>query len=317
MTFTEKELKDLKQDILRLKDKLRLDRTHQQYGSELSVTPTANPRSNRGSKLDPTSDTVNRMKISSNRSNYKLTSIEMLNSSTQQYESKLVYVNKEVEADLEERIKAQVEHEFGSDDEFALEYDTMVDEMDDPYMTRLNDVLNVLKYDQILKPISKPSDVVNINSISSIYKEKYLENLSNETVAIIEQEQGTVNLLNGIMDVFLHDDPERILADNMNLPEYDHHLDLQNESTDSMVHAQPQGSKTDGDPFFQPPVYESDPQFDNINPEEIDETRQLLQIALQRNEEYIRSLKQIRLGFLHADNYKQQIYKWCREINEK
>lgn len=316
MTLTENELSSLKEDILRFKDRLVMEKNHQQYGASLSVTPTANPRSNRGSKLDPTSDTVNRNMISSCRYNYKLTSVDVYNNEEKKYDSRLVYVNKEVDADLEEKIRLQVEEEFASDDEYIPEKDTLVDESEDPYMTRFNDILSTIRLDQLLRPITKPSDVVTIKSINSIYREKCLERLSNETISIIEREQENVNLLNQIMNIFLLDDPEHIMADNLGLANYDHHLDLDKESDGAGAGQELKVVDPENDPFFKPPVYESDPQFDGIRQEEIDETRQLIQIALQRNEEFVRSLLQIRLGFLHADNYREQVFNWCREMHE-
>ncbi|GAV30556.1 hypothetical protein PMKS-004070 [Pichia membranifaciens] len=228
----------------------------------------------------------------------------------------LVYVNKEVDADLEEKIRLQVEEEFASDDEYVPERDTLVDESEDGYMTRPNDIFSTIRLDQLLRPITKPSDVVTIKSIKSIYKERYLERLSNETISIIEREQENVNLLNQIMNIFLLDDPEHIQADNLGLAEYNHHLDLDKEGEDASIDQDAQELHPENDPFFMPPVYESDPQFNGIDQEEIDETRQLIQIALQRNEEFVRSLLQIRLGFLHADNYREQVHNWCREMHE-
>lgn len=322
MSFTESELLELKKDILCLKDKLAMDKNNQQYGASLSVTPSINSRSNRGSKLDPTSDTVNRNLISSTRCNYRLQSVDVYSDFTKEYESRLVYVNKEVDADLEEKIRRQVEEEFGSDDEEDSklhDHDTLIDDIDDPYMTRFNDYLSSIRLDQLLRPITKPSDVINIKSVNSIYKEKYLENLSNETIRIIEKEQENVNLLNKMMDVFLLDDPDHIQADNLGLPEYNHHLDLESDEKDKALGKVTNGSndiEPQKDPFFKPPIYETDPQFDAIDQNEVDETRQLVQIALQRNEEFVRSLSEIRLGFLRADNYREQVYNWCKEMSE-
>lgn len=317
MVLTETEMSSLKEDILRFKERLEMEKNHQQYGASLSVAPVTNPRSNRGSKMDPTSDTVNRNMISSCRYNYKLSSVDVYNNEEKRYESRLVYVNKEVDADLEEKIRQQVEEEFASDDEYVPERDTLVDECEDSYVTRPNDIFSTIRLDQLLRPITKPSDVVTIKSIKSIYKERYLDKLSNETISIIEKEQENVNLLNQIMNIFLLDDPEHIQADNLGLAEYNHHLDLDKEEEDeaSMSHDL-QELHPENDPFFMPPVYESDPQFNGIDQEEIDETRQLIQIALQRNEEFVRSLLQIRLGFLHADNYREQVHSWCKEMHE-
>lgn len=318
MSVSEDETLQLREDILRLKQKLNMEKNDQQYGATVSVFPENNLRTNRGNKMDPTSDTVNKTHISSSRDNFKLTSVDIYNNSTKEYESKLVYINKEYDADLEEKIRLQIEEEFGSDgdDNYIPEYDTLVDEKDDPYMTRINDILNTVRLDQLMKPITKPSDVINTPSINNIYKSQFLEKLSLETIAIIEKEQENVNLLNRIMEIFLHKDPKYLLSDTIGLPEYDHHLD-QFKQTESIQQLD-KFSKYNhqDDPFFQLPSYETDPKFDNINPDEVDETRQLIQIALQRNEEFIRSLAQVRLGFEHANNYKTNVYNWCKEMND-
>lgn len=317
MTFTEKELLHLKEDILRLKNKLQIDNNNEQYGASISIANMADPRSNRGSKLDPTSVGVSRMNLNSARDNYKLTSLEVYDNDTGTYDSKMVYVNKEISADTEEMIRRQVEEEFGSDDDDELDgrENKLVDESDDPYITTFNDILKTIKIDELIRPITKPSDVVNIKSVNSIFQEKYLDNLSNETINIIQREQELVNMLNKTMDIFLHDDEEHLAADNLGLPEYDHNLDLDKIEENGGTVPSFDPNNMQQDPFFQPSDYTSNPQFDNIDPEEVDETRQLLQIALQRNEEFIRALSQIRSGFLRADNYRRHVYEWCKEMN--
>lgn len=295
-----------------------MDKDNEQYGASITLNTMTNPDSNKGSKLDPTSHGVSKLNLNHNRSNYKLTSVEIYDNDTATYDSKLVYVNREINADTEEMIKRQVEEEFGSDDEEDGIYhhdDKLVNDYDDPYVTTFNEILQSIKIDELLKPITKPSDVVNIKSINRIYQDKYLDNLSSETINIIEREQQLVNLLNKTMDIFLHDDEEHLAADNLGLPDYDHNLDLDKIEQNGGKTAQFDGSNMRNDPFFQPSSYTSNPQFDDIDPVEIDETRQLLQIALQRNEEFIRALSQIRLGFLRADNYRKNVYEWCKEIN--
>jgi hypothetical protein len=306
---TDTEIAELKEQLLLFKEKLAMDKTHLQFGATILRQSTANPLSNRGSKLDPTSDEVDRMKLGSMRNSYRLTPLKIYNNDTEEYESKLVYVNKEADADLEEKIRQQVEDEFGSEDEHETDISA---EPYSQYTSSIDDLHGILKFDEILKPITKPTDVVNIRSIANIYKDRYLERLSNETIATIEKEQDMVNLLNRIMDVFLHDDPDHMSAENLGLPEYDHNLDL--EKVEKNGPAQP-NMELPGDPFFLPPNYESDPKFEGIDSEEVDETKQLLQIALQRNEEFIRSLSQIRSGFLHADTYKRHVYNWCKEMD--
>lgn len=304
MTFSEAELKSLKKDILRFKDKITLDNERVGF---IAAPSTAD--GDEGSR-----EKVYRMKLNPPGDNFKLTSVKVFDDVTKEDDTKLVYVSNGMSADLENRIKRQVEEEFGSDDESVADPDVLLSQVQEEDEESFREFLSTLKIDQLLRPITKPSDVVNIKPVSQIYRARFLEKLSNDTVELVEREQEMVNLLNKTMDIFLSANPEHIAADNLGLPEYEHNLDL-----DKFQQNQLQGTPQihdEYDPFFRPPKYESDPGFENIKPEEIDETRHLLQIALQRNEEYIRSLMQIRLGFLHADNYREQIYKWCKEMNE-
>ncbi|OWB80525.1 hypothetical protein B5S32_g4809 [[Candida] boidinii] len=70
------------------------------------------------------------------------------------------------------------------------------------------------------------------------------------------------------------------------------------------------------DPFFKLPEYIKDFNYGISKNEDAEDSRQLIQIALQRNEEFIRSLSNIRNGFIRADRIKDNILKWCREIND-
>lgn len=294
---------ELEEDILRFKNKVQMDRDYQQrHDRSLSIMPNQ--------KLDSTPENNTEKLSLSLGDNYKLVSIQLYNNETDNYESKLVYMKKEFDYELDEKIRHQVDEEFGSDDEYSSENNYTADF----HIENFNDVFESVKLDQLLKPITKPSDVINIKPVNRIYNQNYLERLSEETISIIEKEQQNVNLLNKIMDIFLHNDPDHILADKLGLPIYDHHLDIENEQSD--INNKKKLKQFENDPFFQPPTYESDPKFDGIDKDEIDETRQLIQIALQRNEEFVRSLSQIRMGFIHADNYREQIYGWCKEINE-
>lgn len=78
---------------------------------------------------------------------------------------------------------------------------------------------------------------------------------------------------------------------------------------------------TRNDPFFALPEIDGKDAFselvDNMNDMEIIEqmeiTRQMAQIALQRNEEYIRNLQKIRNFFDNAERIRERIYSWGRE----
>lgn len=328
MTMKENEMESLKHDILQLKGKLNSEKNARQT---ISIIPSKNifyQDSDSNSKVES-----KRKMIASTKYNFKLSSVDVFDEYTNQYESKLVYINQYCSnPDFDERIRLQVQEEFGSDDDIDdYNYDdydragvdqevgeSLLADIEDPSLSRFNDLLSTVRLDQLLKPITKPGDVIDIKSVQKIYKEKYLEKLSNDTIEIIEKEQENVNLLNQIMDVFLLEDPDHIKADNLGLASYNHHLDLdkeQNDNNNDNVNDN-QDINIEDDPFFRPPIYESDPQFEGIDQEEIDETRQLIQIALQRNEEFVRSLTQIRYGFLHADNYREDVYNWCKEMHD-
>lgn len=306
MTLSESEINSLKVDILRLKDKIAMEKENVSFASVPMADDTAETTEN--------SEKLFRMKLNPSSENFKLTSVKLYDDVTKETETKAVYTCNDVGADLEEKIKQQVDEEFGSDSGDDLDYSEIINQDYRYNDESFKEFISSIRIDELLRPITKPADVVNIKPVSQIYKARFLSKLSNDTVELIEREQEMVNLLNKTMDIFLNANPEHMAADNLGLPEYDHNLDLEKiEQNDVSVSSTIQGYN---DPFFKPPVYDSDPAFDNIKPDEIDETRHLLQIALQRNEEYIRSLMQIRSGFLHADNYREQIYMWCKEMNE-
>lgn len=304
MALTDSEIKSLKVDILRLKEKISSEK-------EL-VTFAPVPNANGAAETTENSEKLYRMKLNPPAHNFKLTSVKLYDDVTKEEETKLVYTCNNVGTALDDKIKQQVDDEFGSD--LESDSDAIGDLDHNDYDESFKEFMNSIKIDELLRPITKPSDVVNIKPVSQIYKAKFLSKLSNNTVELIEREQEMVNLLNKTMDIFLNANPEHLAADNLGLPEYDHKLDLEKVEQGNSQDA-PDTQACD-DPFFKPPNYESNPGFDDIHPDEIDETRHLLQIALQRNEEYIRSLMQIRSGFLHADNYREQIYMWCKEMNE-
>ncbi|GMM27953.1 Rxt2 protein [Martiniozyma asiatica (nom. inval.)] len=69
------------------------------------------------------------------------------------------------------------------------------------------------------------------------------------------------------------------------------------------------------DPFFVPPNYQRDAEL-NLPTNESEELRQLIQIALQRNEEFVRSLSKIRNGFVRSTRLRDFVWKWCVEMDE-
>ncbi|KAH3682515.1 hypothetical protein WICPIJ_006506 [Wickerhamomyces pijperi] len=69
------------------------------------------------------------------------------------------------------------------------------------------------------------------------------------------------------------------------------------------------------DPFFALPQFLSSSQTLNIDPDLAERARQLTTIALQRNEEYIRNLTNLRLVTVRAQRLKEKLQDYARELN--
>ncbi|GME95775.1 unnamed protein product [Ambrosiozyma monospora] len=272
---------------------------------------------------------------------------------TERDEERLVLINKKLTIDAV--LKKELDEEFGNPDEDS----DYVDSDDEMYSENATELLQNLDVASILKPITKPYDIVRRKTFVDIYKSKHLSKLADETIHIIEKEQDNVNQLSKLMDVFLGDDYHNYRSDGLALPLYDHNLDLdaklkkdiltgkhngddpnatnnttadvsemdldktQEENTTDLGHTggvvdpeAVEANKAIKDPFFKLPQFKRDFDFGVKKVEDAEESRQLIQIALQRNEEFIRSLTTIRNGFIRAERLKNNIYKWCKEIDE-
>lgn len=90
-----------------------------------------------------------------------------------------------------------------------------------------------------------------------------------------------------------------------------------------------QGGPIVDDPFFALPKtlekYEKQQvkQMEESNSEEDDlelvqqDLINFLQVSIQRQQEYIKNLQKIRMGIVGADRYKNDLYKWSKEMCEK
>lgn len=279
--------------------------------------------SNRGNKTLFNSNTTSLRGLKSSRDNFKLVTMKTVDQSSGKSISKLVIQDKRMS--LDDLVKSELDLEYGP-------------ESDDTYRDDdASQLLDQLDFAKILGPITDPADIVTRPSISKIYSSKHLAELADETIHIIENEQENVNNLSHLMNAFLGDDPDSHLADTLKLPKYDHHLDLgeemnedkpeeeqdadvtqEEENTDaySQVVSNEEANKMIPDPFFKLSEYKRDFNFGVHKTEDAEEARQLIQIALQRNEEFIRSLSSMRMGFSRAERLKTEIYRWCKEIDE-
>lgn len=181
-----------------------------------------------------------------------------------------------------------------------------------------DDVYRSVKLDQLLAPVLHPADVVLHPALSQTFQSTTARALAQQTIEVIEKEQETVVQLLRLMTVFLGDDPSTLLANNLDLPEYNHHLTLnvvKDETEDSEDRRVTRNlGLLEEDPFFALPRLVRDPTL-GLDAELVENTRHHVQIALQRLDEYIRCLSQVRTGLVRTDRLKDQLFKWCREMN--
>lgn len=207
----------------------------------------------------------------------------------------------------------------------------------------------------ILAPVMRPEDAAKNQAIGRIFQDTALRDMAQQAVDIIEAEQKSAAALDLLMDIFLGENPKYLKIDNMKLPDYDHQLvdgetneemklqskrhkndyviesALDNGSTNSVkteeylallqttsenkrITRNVDLSYQEVDPFFALPQVEPDPN-DGLDPRFAEELRQVTQVTLQRNREYIRLLQKIRMGLIRAERLKDQVYKWCKEMN--
>ncbi|EGX49841.1 hypothetical protein TWF173_001770 [Orbilia oligospora] len=65
-------------------------------------------------------------------------------------------------------------------------------------------------------------------------------------------------------------------------------------------------------PWFYPPARDEDARNFGLPPQEAEETRQLLLLAVQKEEEFIRGLERVRAMLLKADRQRKDVWNWCR-----
>ncbi|GMM35816.1 Rxt2 protein [Saccharomycopsis crataegensis] len=218
-----------------------------------------------------------------------------------------------------------------------------------------NDPYENIDIRKILAPITKPEEAVTNPAICKIFQDDSLRNLASQAIDIIEYEQNNSIKLSKLLDLFLGEDPKFLKPGNMKLPDYDHELadgetveeikykavkhkndyviessndpgiinnvkaeeyisSLQTNNENKRITRNIDSNYQEVDPFFALPQFEID--SDNgVDPQIANEVRQIVQIILQRNREYIRSLQRIRSGLIRAERLKDQVYKWCKEIN--
>ncbi|QLL31380.1 hypothetical protein HG536_0B02430 [Torulaspora globosa] len=253
--------------------------------------------------------------ITSNRGNKLLQKAELVTrqvmNSSKPLNEESVYYNGSEHSLLKRRkkIKSSVDEDDDGDEEVDL--------------SKLVDVR------KILTPISSLADVTRHDAIRRTFESGMLRDLSLQTSILIEKEQNSVMRYAKLLELFLGEHPEPLREDVLKLPMYDHNLKLPDEDNaddDEKDEAEQQQDTTerdnDGeDPFFALPRVGGPEALLSLLPsvnspevaEEAEATRQLAQIALQRNQEFIRNLQTVRSALVKANRVRERILSWSRE----
>lgn len=201
--------------------------------------------------------------------------------------------------------------------------DKITDESYD-YDCNLSKLVDVRK---ILTPIASLADITRHGSIKRSFEGKVLRELSLQSIMMIEKEQNSVMRYSKLLEVFLGDHPEPLYESELNLPAYDHNLKLPEEDSadidDKEIAPRQDGDANGEDPFFALPHVGGHAALLRLLPadnspqilEDVETIRQLAQIALQRNEEFVRNLRKIRASLVKANRIRERILNWSREYS--
>ncbi|CCF59199.1 hypothetical protein KAFR_0G01650 [Kazachstania africana CBS 2517] len=201
--------------------------------------------------------------------------------------------------------------------------DNSSDDSDEEDYYDLHKLVNVR---DLLVPIGSLSDIIKRPNINRPFVNPIIDKLSLQIILMIEKEQLSGNRYSRLLDIFLGDSPEPLLEKNLGLDNYDHNLKLPDEENDEDLTME--GEKDDAvdaeddDPFFALPKMDKSTglkklMHDSIESstatEQMEITRQMAQIALQRNQEFIRNLKKISLFLDKTMRIRERILSWSKE----
>lgn len=257
--------------------------------------------------------------ISSNRGNKLLQSSELVSrralNNSKPIDEDCVYYNGSEHNLLQRRKRIRLSPEFHDE----------LDELDDEDDNEYDDLSQLVDVRKVLTPISSLADIARHEPVSRPFKSKVLRELALQAVLMIEMEQNSVIRYAKLLDVFLGDYPQPLYESNLNLANYDHNLKLpEREDADTDEKGKQESKETDGkdgDPFFALPKLNGSDAIMSLLPEanspevseEIEVARQLAQIALQRNQEFVRNLQKVRNALIKASRIKERIYAWSEE----
>ncbi|KAL6927313.1 hypothetical protein ACO0SA_003611 [Hanseniaspora valbyensis] len=183
--------------------KRRYDPNHAKKSHIFDVI-ASNENTNRNKKLLQGSEWVSRNKMTN-----------ML------YENRVFYNG--VEHKLLSRTKSKFNADGGNDNNNNENSDS--DEFD---------INKLCHAEDILKSISSLKDVVTHPTIKRTFlNDKVFNSLELQIALMIEKAKMESVVFNKYVSVFLGDDPLQYLEDKMKLPEYDHHIDFENDDDDN------------------------------------------------------------------------------------
>lgn len=195
------------------------------------------------------------------------------------------------------------------------------------------DLSKLVDVRRVLTPIASLADITTHEAIKRSFDGKALRELSFQSIMMIEQEQNSVMRYSNLLEVFLGDHPEPLYESVLKLPAYDHHLKLPEEDSAEVDEKESvlrqddsEGAKNNAageDPFFALPDVGGHDALLNLLPaansprvlEDVETIRQLAQIALQRNEEFVRNLKKVKSFLIKANRIRERILNWSREYS--
>lgn len=185
--------------------KRRYDPKHQKESLIFDVI-SSNENTNRNKKLLQGAEWVSRNKMNN-----------ML------YENRVFYNG------VEHRLLSRKKSKFNAEGDKKT---TKVHENDDEF-----DINNLCHAESILKPISSLKDVVSHPNIKRTFlNDKIFNSLELQTALMIEKAKMESNVFNKYLSVFLGDDPLPYLESKIKLPEYDHHIDFEDDDDTGKIY---------------------------------------------------------------------------------
>lgn len=158
-----------------------------------------------------------------------------------------------------------------------------------------DNVLDNIDVDKILRPISDPAEVPGHPALSKTFSSTQLDKMSFGLMDILHTEKCRLSKIQNLLSAFLGDDANMLDARKMVLPE---------------------GNGTDIDRFFTIPHVDVDRNL-NLDPDHAEELRQLLQVASQRMQEFVRCIYVVRSGIERTMRRRRRVRMWCHEMNNE